>query len=100
MSFFSRGSGGRGNRERGRRPNELWGNKRLHLSIHFDVEYEEFNQLLQTSFLNLADKGIFNLVLHLKYHPFILSQVFLVFLYNHMFYYLLRFQPMMVGMKL
>jgi hypothetical protein len=59
MSFFSRGSGGRGNRGRGRRPNDFWGNKRLHFSIHFDVESEEFNQLLQTSFLNLAGQGDF-----------------------------------------
>jgi hypothetical protein len=59
MSFFSRGSGGRGNRGRGRRPNDFWGNKRLHFSIHFDVDSEEFNHLLQTGFLNLAGKGAF-----------------------------------------
>jgi hypothetical protein len=43
MSFFSRGSGGKGNRGRGRRPSDSWGNRRLHFSIHFDVDYEEFN---------------------------------------------------------
>jgi hypothetical protein len=59
MSFFSRGSGGRGNMGRGRRPNEFWGNKRLYFSIHFDVDSEEFNQLLQTGFLNLAGQGDF-----------------------------------------
>jgi hypothetical protein len=61
MIFFSRGSHGRGNRGRGRRPNDFWqgGNKRLHFSIHFDVDSEEFNQLLQTGFLNLAGQRAF-----------------------------------------
>jgi hypothetical protein len=59
MGFFGRGSGGRGNMGRGRRPNDFWGKKRLHFSIHFDVDYEEFNQLLQTGFLNLAGQGAF-----------------------------------------
>jgi hypothetical protein len=59
MSFFNRGSGGRGNRGRGRRPNEFWGNKRLCFFIHFDVDLDEFNHLLQIGFLNLAGQGAF-----------------------------------------
>jgi hypothetical protein len=55
MRFFSRGSHNRrgNNRGRGLGP---WkrGNKRLRFSIHFDADSEEFNQLLQTSFLNLV----------------------------------------------
>jgi hypothetical protein len=55
MRFFSRGSHGRrgNNRGRGLGPWKM-GNKRLQFSIHFDADSEEFNQLLQTSFLNLA----------------------------------------------
>jgi len=59
MIFFNRGSGGRGNKDRGRRPNEFWANKRLCFSIHFDVDSKEFNQLLLTSFLNLVGQGDF-----------------------------------------
>lgn len=64
MSFFSRGNYGGGNRGRGnrdRRPNDFWqrGNKRLRFSIHFDVDSKEFNQLLQTGFLNLAGQRVF-----------------------------------------
>jgi hypothetical protein len=55
MRFFSRGSHNRkgNNRGRGLGP---WkrGNKRLRFSIHFDADSEEFNQLLQTGFLNLV----------------------------------------------
>jgi hypothetical protein len=35
------------------------GNKRLLFSIHFDVDLEEFNKLLQNGFLNLAGKIAF-----------------------------------------
>jgi hypothetical protein len=61
MSFFNRGSHGRG-RNRGKGQNNFWqrGNKRLRFSIHFDVDSEEFNQLLQTGFLNLAGQGAFH----------------------------------------
>jgi hypothetical protein len=61
MIFFSRGSHGR-NRNRGRGPNNFWhmGNKRLIFSIHFDVDSEEFNHLLQIGFLNLAGQGAFH----------------------------------------
>jgi len=54
MSFFSKG-----NRGKGRRPNDFWGNKRLYFSIHFDAKSEEFNQFLQAGFLNLAGQGAF-----------------------------------------
>jgi len=58
MSFFSRGSDKGGNRgRRGRFPNVFWQqgrHKRMRFSIHFDVDSEEFNQLLQTSYLNLV----------------------------------------------
>jgi hypothetical protein len=57
MIFFSRGSHSRrsNNRDRGLGP---WkrGNKRLRLSIHFDADSKEFNQLLQTWFLKLASQ--------------------------------------------
>jgi hypothetical protein len=59
MSFFNRGSGGRVNGVRGRRPNEFWGNKRLFFSIHLDANSKEFNQLLQIDFLNLVGQGAF-----------------------------------------
>jgi hypothetical protein len=59
MSFFNRGSGGRGNKGRGRRPNYFRGNKRLHFLIRFDVDSKKFNQLLQISFLNLAGQRDF-----------------------------------------
>jgi hypothetical protein len=53
--FFSRGG-------HGRRRNNIgtglgpWkrGKKRLIFSLHFDADSEEFNQLMQTGFLNLA----------------------------------------------
>jgi hypothetical protein len=69
MSFFSRGSYNRGNIDnRGNRGNWNRGqnvgwkrgrNKRLRFSIHFDVDSEEFNQLLQIGFLNLVGQGHF-----------------------------------------
>jgi hypothetical protein len=54
MIFFNRGSHGRrgNNRGRGLGPWQR-GNKRFRFSIHFDADLEEFNQLLQTLFLNL-----------------------------------------------
>jgi hypothetical protein len=59
MSLFSRGQWWKRNKGRGRRPNDFWGNKRLHFSIHFDDDSKEFNKLLQTGFLNLAGQGDF-----------------------------------------
>jgi hypothetical protein len=55
MNFFNRGNhGSRGNNSgRGLGPSKR-GNKRLWFSIHFDADSEEFNQLLQTGFLNLV----------------------------------------------
>jgi hypothetical protein len=44
---------------RGRIPNYFFGNKRLYVSIHFDIEYKEFNQILKTIFLNLVGQGDF-----------------------------------------
>jgi hypothetical protein len=46
---------------RGRRTNYFWqgGNKRLQFSIHFDVDFEEFNKLFQIGFLNLVRKRDF-----------------------------------------
>jgi hypothetical protein len=58
MSFFSRGSSRGGNRgRRGRFPNTFWqpgGHKKLRFSIHFDVDSDEFQQLIQTGHLNLG----------------------------------------------
>jgi hypothetical protein len=68
MSFFSRGNNrfeNRGNRgNRGRGPNAFGKrsrNKRMRFSIHFDENYEEFNQLVQTSYLSLTG--------HRAFHP-------------------------------
>jgi hypothetical protein len=58
MNFFNRGRRGN-NRGRGKRPNMLWKegrNKKLIFSIHFDVDSEEFNQLVQTGHLDLGGK--------------------------------------------
>jgi hypothetical protein len=66
MSFFSRGnnrSGNRGNRGNKRKIPNAFGqrgrNKRMRFSIHFDVNSEEFNQLVQTGYLNLAGHPTF-----------------------------------------
>jgi hypothetical protein len=62
MSFFSRGSkeNNKGNRGgRGKRPNMFWQderNKKIKFSIHFYVDSEEFNHLVQTGPLNLGGK--------------------------------------------
>jgi hypothetical protein len=58
MSFFSKGSHDIG-RVRGR--NTFWqiGNKRPRLSIHFDVDPQELNQLFQVGFYNLVGQGVF-----------------------------------------
>jgi len=58
MSFFSRGSHGRG-RNKGRVWNNFWqrGNMRPRFSIHFDVDTQELNQLLQTGFFKLVFQG-------------------------------------------
>jgi hypothetical protein len=58
MSFFSRGSHGRGG---GRGRNNFWqrGNKRPRFSIHFDVDPQELNQLFQDGFFNLVGQGVF-----------------------------------------
>jgi len=75
MRFFSRGNHGRGNKDKGRRPNDFrkGGNKGLSFSIHLDVDYEEFNQLLQTCFLNLVEQRTFQHPPHegppLRPHP-------------------------------
>jgi hypothetical protein len=72
MIFFSRGSHGRGNRGRGRTPNDFWkgGNRTLQFSIQFDVDSEEFNQHLQTGFLNLAKQRAFQSPPPLEIPPF------------------------------
>jgi hypothetical protein len=58
MSFFNRGSNRGGNKgRRGRGPNTFWqpgGHKKLRFSIHFDVDSDEFQQLIQTGHLNLG----------------------------------------------
>jgi hypothetical protein len=61
MSFFSRGNnrgGNGGNRgRRGRGPNTFWqprGHKKLRFSIHFDVDSDEFQEVIQTGHLNLG----------------------------------------------
>jgi hypothetical protein len=63
MRFFSRGSNRGGNRgRRGRMPNVFWQqgrHKRMIFSIHFDVDSEEFNQLVQTGYLNLGGHPTF-----------------------------------------
>jgi hypothetical protein len=63
MSFFSRGSNGRG---RGR--NNFWqrGNRRPRFSIHFDVDPQELNQLFQAGFFNLVGQGVFQPHLDLR----------------------------------
>jgi hypothetical protein len=56
MSFFNRGSNGRGaNRGRG---NWQRGHRRTRFSIHFDVDPWELNQLFQARFFNLVGHGI------------------------------------------
>jgi hypothetical protein len=61
MSFFSKGSHGRG-RNRGRGWNNFGkrGNERPRFSIHFDVDPQKLNQLLQTNFFNLLGQGAFH----------------------------------------
>jgi len=60
MSFFSRGSNKGGNRgRRGQGPNTFWhlgDHKKLRFSIHFDVDFDEFQQLIQTCHLNLGSQ--------------------------------------------
>jgi hypothetical protein len=53
MSFFSKGSRGN-NRGRGKRPNMVWQEGRKIFSIHFDVDFEEFNKLVQIGLLELG----------------------------------------------
>jgi hypothetical protein len=70
MILFSRSNYNRGTEDnRGNRGNWNIGknvgrkrgrNKRLRFSIQFDVDYEEFNQILQTGFLNLTGQGHFH----------------------------------------
>jgi hypothetical protein len=57
MSFFSRGSNGRG-ANRGRGNNWQRGHRRPRFSIHFDVDPQELNQLFQDGFFNLVGQGI------------------------------------------
>jgi hypothetical protein len=57
MSFFSRGSNGRG-ANRGRGNNWQRGHRRPRFSIHFDVDPQELNQLFQAGFFNLVGQGI------------------------------------------
>jgi hypothetical protein len=58
MSFFSRGGSRSGNRgRRGRFPNNFWQpgrHKKLIFSIHFDIDSDEFQQLIQIGYLNLG----------------------------------------------
>jgi hypothetical protein len=59
MSFFGGGSNSTGGNKgrRGRFPNTFWqpeGHKKLRLSIHFDVDLDEFQILIQTGHLNLG----------------------------------------------
>jgi len=60
MSFFSRGSNKGGNRgRRGQGPNTFWhlgDHKKLRFSIHFDVDSDEFQQLIQIGHLNLGSQ--------------------------------------------
>jgi hypothetical protein len=75
MSFFSRGSNGRGNRGRGSngrgnkgrhsngrgnrgRGNWQRGHKMPQFSIHFDVDPQELNHLFQDRLFNLVGHGI------------------------------------------
>jgi hypothetical protein len=55
MSFFSRGSHGRGNRGR-----DNWnrGPRRPRFSIHFDVDSQELGQLFQAIFFNSIGQGV------------------------------------------
>jgi hypothetical protein len=57
MSFFSRGSNGRG-ANRGRGNNWKRGHRRPWFSIHFDVDPQELNQFFQVGFFNLVGQGI------------------------------------------
>jgi hypothetical protein len=59
MSFFSRGNMRSNKGGRGKRPNMFWEqgiHKKSGFSIHFDVDSNEFNQLFQTSQINLSGK--------------------------------------------
>jgi len=67
MIFFSRGIYNKGNKDN-RRNGGNWNsgknigwqkgiNKRFIFYIHFDGDYEQFNQLLQIGFLNLVGQG-------------------------------------------
>jgi len=67
MIFFSKGNncfGNRGNRgNRSRIPNafgQRGRDKRRRFSIHFDANSEEFNQLVQIGYLNLAGHPAFH----------------------------------------
>jgi hypothetical protein len=55
MIFFSRGSNGRNNRDRG---NWNRGARRLRFSIHFDVDPQELNRLFQVGFFKWIGRGI------------------------------------------
>ena len=57
MTFFSRGSNGRGE-NKGRGNNWQKGHRRPRFSIHFDVDPQELNQFFQDGFFNLVDLGI------------------------------------------
>jgi hypothetical protein len=57
MRFFNIGNRGR----RGRMSNMFWKqgrHKRMRLSIHFYVDLDEFNQLVQTSYPNLGGQHV------------------------------------------
>jgi hypothetical protein len=55
MSFFSRGSHGRGNQVRG---NWNRGPRRPRFSIHFDADSQELGHLFQVGFFNWIGQGV------------------------------------------
>ena len=64
MSFYSRGSG-RANRGRGNRPRGIWKhgrNKKIRFFVHFNANYEEFNQISTIGHLLLSSPNA-------SYHP-------------------------------
>lgn len=61
MSFYSRGSSRQG-RGRSNIPRGIWQhgrNKKIIFSVHFNVDYEEFNQLGTTSHIFLGSPSIY-----------------------------------------